>query len=73
MEVSQTKKSFLQLFFISIHLGLANRLLSQPCFYTLSKLTYGAFLWHTLVIFVNYLGREQPTHYTVANIVSLFI
>ena len=48
---------------------MANRLLSLPCFYKLSKLTYGAYLWHTLVIFVNYLGREQPTHYTIANIV----
>ncbi|CAF0782101.1 unnamed protein product [Adineta ricciae] len=50
------------------HGGVANRLLSRPCFYKLSKLTYGAYLWHSLVIFVNYLGREQPTHYTIANI-----
>ena len=59
--------------FLFVNIGLANRLLSLPCFYMLSKLTYGAFLWHTLVIFVNYLGREQPTHYTVANIVSEFL
>ncbi|CAF1020152.1 unnamed protein product [Rotaria sordida] len=55
------------------HAGIANRLLSQSCFYKLSKLTYGAYLWHSLVIFVNYLGREQPTHYTIMNIFYNFI
>ncbi|CAF1044534.1 unnamed protein product [Rotaria sp. Silwood1] len=55
------------------HGGIANRLLSQSCFYKLSKLTYGAYLWHSLVIFVNYLGREQPTHYTITNIFYNFI
>ncbi|UJR26862.1 hypothetical protein I4U23_008173 [Adineta vaga] len=55
------------------HGGAINRLLSQSCFYKLSKLTYGAYLWHSLVIFVNYLGREQPTHYTIANIILNFI
>jgi len=55
------------------HGGIANRILSRSCFYKLSKLTYGAYLWHTLVIFVNYLGREQPTHYTIANIFFNFI
>jgi len=54
------------------HGGIANRFLSRSYFYKLSKLTYGAYLWHTLVIFINSLGREQPTHYTVANIVCIF-
>jgi len=53
--------------------GVINRFLSRSIFYRLSKLTYGAFLWHTLVIFVNYLGREQATHYTIANIVNIFL
>ncbi|CAF1048354.1 unnamed protein product [Adineta steineri] len=55
------------------HGGIANRFLSRSCFYKLSKLTYGAYLWHTLVIFVNYLGREQPTHYTITNILFNFV
>ncbi|CAF2438000.1 unnamed protein product [Rotaria sp. Silwood2] len=55
------------------HGAIANRLLSRPCFYKLSKLTYGAYLWHSLVIFVNYLSREQPTHYTITNIFYNFI
>ena len=53
--------------------GVINRFLSRSIFYRLSKLTYGAILWHTLVIFVNYLGREQATHYTIANIVNIFL
>jgi peptidoglycan/LPS O-acetylase OafA/YrhL len=48
--------------------GLANKFLSWSIFHSLAKLTYGAYLWHSLVIAVNYLGREQPTHYTVANV-----
>ena len=56
-------------FVFSILIGLANRLLSHSCFSKLSKLTYGAYLWHSLVIFVNYLSQEQPTHYTITNIV----
>lgn len=63
---------FIYLFYEDF-LGIANRFLSRSCFYKLSKLTYGAYLWHTLVIFVNYLGREQPTHYTIANIVCILI
>ncbi|CAF3405306.1 unnamed protein product [Rotaria socialis] len=55
------------------HGGIANRFLSRSCFYKLSKLTYGAYLWHALVIFVNYLGREQPTHYTLTNMIYNFI
>ena len=50
-------------------LGLANRFLSHRLFEKLAKLTYGAFLWHELVLFVNYLGRDQPLHYTLANLV----
>jgi len=49
--------------------GLINRFLGHRYFELLSKLTYGAYLWHTLVIFVNYLSRDQPNHYTIANIV----
>jgi peptidoglycan/LPS O-acetylase OafA/YrhL len=49
--------------------GVVNKLLSHRFFRALSKLTYGAYLWHSLVIFVNYLSRDQPAHYTIANIV----
>ena len=52
-------------------LGIVNRILSHACFETLAKLTYGAYLWHALVIVVNYLGRDQPNHYTLANIVRI--
>jgi hypothetical protein len=53
---------------------LINKFLSHSFFESLAKLTFGAYLWHSLVIFVNYLGREQPNHYTIANIVcNLFI
>ncbi|CAF1474248.1 unnamed protein product [Rotaria sp. Silwood1] len=48
--------------------GIANKLLSHRFFDSLGKLTYGAYLWHALVIFVNYISRDQPTHYTMANI-----
>lgn len=50
-------------------LGIINRFLSHRLFETLAKLTYGAFLWHELVLFVNYLGRDQPLHYTLGNVV----
>jgi len=53
--------------------GLINTFLSHSLFESLSKLTYGAYLWHSLVLFVNYLGREQPTHYTIANIVCILL
>ncbi|CAF2747121.1 unnamed protein product [Rotaria sp. Silwood2] len=53
------------------HGGIVNKLLSHSFFDSLAKLTYGAYLWHALVIFVNYLSRDQPTHYTVANIVCI--
>lgn len=49
--------------------GLINRFLSHRYFEAISKLTYGAYLWHSLVIFVNYLSRDQATHFTIANIV----
>lgn len=51
------------------HGGLANKILSHSLFDMLAPLTYGAYLWHSLVVIVNYFGREQPTHYTIANIV----
>jgi peptidoglycan/LPS O-acetylase OafA/YrhL len=51
--------------------GLVNKFLSHKFFKPLSKLTFGAYLWHYLVVCVNYLGREQPNHYTVANIVCI--
>jgi peptidoglycan/LPS O-acetylase OafA/YrhL len=51
--------------------GIVNKLLSHSFFRLLSKLNYGAYLWHSLVIFVNYFGRDQPTHYTITNIVCL--
>lgn len=57
--------------FISFDLGIVNRWLSQSYFYKLAKLTYGAFLWHSLIIFVSYLGRDQPVHYTIGNLVRI--
>ncbi|CAF3708092.1 unnamed protein product [Rotaria sordida] len=48
--------------------GIINKLLSHRFFERLAKLTYGAFLWHALVIFVHYISRDQPTHYTITNI-----
>jgi len=53
--------------------GIINQWLSQSYFYKLAKLTYGAFLWHTLIIFVNYFGRDQPTHYTITNLLFHWI
>jgi len=48
--------------------GIINRFLGHHLFATLAKLTYGAFLWHELVLFVNYLGRDQALHYTLGNV-----
>ena len=52
--------------------GIVNKRLSNKFFRILARLTYGAYLWHSLVLFVNYFGRDQPTHYTIANIVCHF-
>jgi peptidoglycan/LPS O-acetylase OafA/YrhL len=52
--------------------GIVNHFLSHSFFQLLSKLTYGAYLWHSLVLFVNYLSRDQPNHYAIANIVCHF-
>ncbi len=46
-----------------------NKLLKHSLFESLAKLTYGAYLWHTLVIVVHYFNRDQPTHYTMTNVV----
>ncbi|UJR22251.1 hypothetical protein I4U23_025312 [Adineta vaga] len=48
--------------------GIANKFLSNSIFHFLAKLNFGAYLWHSLVVFVSYLSRDQPVHYTVANI-----
>ena len=51
--------------------GLMNKWLGHRCFRGLAKLTFGAYLWHSLILFVHYLSRDQPAHYAIANIVSL--
>lgn len=51
--------------------GLLNKCLSHRWFRGLAKLTFGAYLWHSLILFVHYLNRDQPAHYTIANLVSL--
>ena len=56
---------------IRLSLGLANKILSHSIFDALAQLTYGAYLWHALVVLVSYLGREQPTHYTIGNLVRI--
>lgn len=53
--------------------GIINKFLGHKFFEILSKLTYGAYLWHSLIIIVNYLGREDPIHYTISNIVRIII
>ncbi|CAF0724689.1 unnamed protein product [Didymodactylos carnosus] len=51
------------------HGGIIDRFLSCSVIQKLSKLTYGAYLWHPLVIAVSILGRDLPLHYSGANIV----
>ncbi|CAF3230961.1 unnamed protein product [Rotaria socialis] len=50
------------------HGGIVDKFLAHPFFESLGKLTYGAYLWHSLVVFVNYLSRDQAIHYTITNI-----
>jgi hypothetical protein len=71
MEVSYSILLNILIRFYSI--GIINKFLSHRRFHSLAKLTYGAYLWHALVIFVNYLGRDKPVHYTTANIVCILI
>ena len=66
-----TSSDFTSLIQLSRSLGLANKILSHSLFDMLAPLTYGAYLWHALVVIVSYFGREQPTHYTIANIVRI--
>ncbi|CAF0748592.1 unnamed protein product [Adineta ricciae] len=47
--------------------GVANRFLSHRIFRFLAKLTFGGYLWHSLVLFVSYIGRDQPVHYTITS------
>ncbi|CAF4752878.1 unnamed protein product [Rotaria socialis] len=50
------------------HGGIVDKFLAHPFLESLGKLTYGAYLWHSLVVFVNYLSRDQAIHYTITNI-----
>ncbi|CAF1405402.1 unnamed protein product [Rotaria magnacalcarata] len=49
--------------------GIVDKFLAHPFFESLGKLTYGAYLWHSLVVFVDYLSRDQAIHYTIMNII----
>ena len=53
--------------------SLVNKLLGHRFFALLGRLTYGAYLWHSLVLVVHYLSRDQPVHYTLANIVCFVL
>ncbi len=53
-------------------IGIVNKFLGHRHFQLMGRLNYGAYLWHSLVIVVNYLGRDKPNHYTMANFVCIF-
>ncbi|CAF3539956.1 unnamed protein product [Adineta steineri] len=53
--------------------GKVNKFLSHSFFHLLAKLTFGAYLWHSLVLTVNYLGSDQPIHFTLPTMIFNFI
>ncbi|XP_070533920.1 nose resistant to fluoxetine protein 6-like [Ptychodera flava] len=53
--------------------GPVNTLLSWSAWTPLSRLTYGAYLVHPIVLFAYYWGRKTPVHYTDMNMIYYFV
>ena len=58
-------------FLLSYSVGLINKILSWGAFVPLSRLTFGAYLVHPLILEIYYNSLQAVRHYTDMSIVSI--